>query len=904
MKFAMRTFELMSRLIQFLTLTFLFISSVIWSQQEVISAYREAGNLPFIQFQASPNQQFGFDSLPHPAWKKHYERWNLPLSQDYYITYKSVGEHAVDLVEARIFNAQNFKRGRLKFIVNDSIETTIPFRFKNDSVLTIALPAISESYMLKVLYNSTTIGKLNVRIYPKKHEKVVIVPLLKHKISKDSLEQFLNTVFLPANIQFDVDLGGLFQTEDFDSATVFDNPGLNYDHYTQQMRTLRDIYFETFPQAEKRAYYLFLIPSFVDAKISGFQVRNKAIGFIRYPENDRLFFDIAKNIARGCGMLTDSWIDDGPNIGETDNLMDTAQGTRLTHFQWDALQNSTSSYSFYDFDEDVKTNNGMVAYYFWEEDENGYISMLPGNILGAIKRPYKKNYLSFHLNIKDILFRPIYAIGKYFICAWHILLFALIWLVVWYTRSKIRKHFEANLRKSRIWSFMVRSSISIFGVLLTVFMFFTINSQLTKNEITTGYIEDLNGQDYKEAQHSILYNKNLKRANEEDMSSEILLKRGDDWYMKRRKKVLYFEVRQDTNNQWSLCKFKSDSDTLIVVTAQYRKPAMSHYFVVNYIDANGYYDHQKVFNHAGNNITERLLLDNDPAKRILVFVNGYRPTSLGRTFEDNFADIRKNGLEFPKSRNLIFNFDRYDYWRPWQQIDLKIQKRINPSETFYADGHFSVSTSNHRSLLNFTSLSNKYPKRCPNPENHTCHTTDAGSSRWFGPSRRKTAEILPNKPNKAGFYERRENGRIAGKNLLQLLNEVPNKSSNDTLFIIAHSMGYAYALGMLDELRGNIELGEFYVIAPENGESGEVNHAEWQHIWQYGCDHDRLAKRSPCMLDGVAPQTKIGDLNKSHSIYIPDKYYKRHGFFDSHFIGFYTWILDIPEGEAGHIKQR
>jgi hypothetical protein len=117
-------------------------------------------------------------------------------------------------------------------------------------------------------------------------------------------------------------------------------------------------------------------------------------------------------------------------------------------------------------------------------------------------------------------------------------------------------------------------------------------------------------------------------------------------------------------------------------------------------------------------------------------------------------------------------------------------------------------------------------------------------------------------------------------------------------------MGFAYALGMIEELRGSIHFGELYVIAPENAETGEINQAEWQKIWQYGCDHDGLAEDAPCMLDGVAPQTTIGGLNESQRVYIPKEHYRRHGFFDSHFIGFYTWIFDIPEGEAGYIKQR
>jgi len=124
------------------------------------------------------------------------------------------------------------------------------------------------------------------------------------------------------------------------------------------------------------------------------------------------------------------------------------------------------------------------------------------------------------------------------------------------------------------------------------------------------------------------------------------------------------------------------------------------------------------------------------------------------------------------------------------------------------------------------------------------------------------------------------------------------------LYIVAHSMGYAYCLGMIDELRGKIEFGGLYIIAPENASAGKVNMNEWKEVWQYGSNFGRYAKGAPCLLDGIAPQVKVAGLKTAQRVFIPDKYYKRMGFFDSHFIGHYTWIFDIPEGDPGYIQQR
>ena len=325
--------------------------------------------------------------------------------------------------------------------------------------------------------------------------------------------------------------------------------------------------------------------------------------------------------------------------------------------------------------------------------------------------------------------------------------------------------------------------------------------------------------------------------------------------------------------------------------------------VYTYLDEKGQFLEQRVFNFIGVDITEKLRLL-DPAKRILLFVNGYRPTSLGTTFEENFEDIRVNGLEFSDSKNLIHQEDRYLYWKPWNQINVLFEKKINPTETYYADGHHSVATANHASLIEFTTLSQKYPQRCRNPKYHVCKKSEKGWSFFGLRSKVKTVELLYLESNKEGFDLRRNNGRIAGRNLIQQLNELPNKSKNDTLFIVAHSMGYAYSLGMVEKLRGKINFGGLYIIAAENAEAGSVTPSEWQEVWQYGSDFEAHKYSAPCLLDGIAPQTKVGGLSHRQRAYIPESDYKKMGFFNSHFIGDYTWILDLKEGDAGYIEQR
>jgi hypothetical protein len=151
---------------------------------------------------------------------------------------------------------------------------------------------------------------------------------------------------------------------------------------------------------------------------------------------------------------------------------------------------------------------------------------------------------------------------------------------------------------------------------------------------------------------------------------------------------------------------------------------------------------------------------------------------------------------------------------------------------------------------------------------------------------------------------RKTKGKIAGENLLQLLNEIPEYSRNDTLYIVAHSMGFAYSQGIVEKLRGKIQFGGYYIIAPENGKSGRVIDSEWNELWQYGSNLTAKYPDAPCLQDGIAPQYRIPGLPKEKQVYIPKNLYRNKGYFDSHFIGYYTWILNLEKDKKGYVSKR
>ena len=853
-----------------------------------------------ILFKASPDQRFGFDACTHPEWKKHYSLVKLEPSETVRMVYKSVGYLESDRVDVVVRSAQKIKEDKLQFYIK---RDKIPYEKKNDSTYTILLPPAKGDYILAAYVNKQLRAKLSVSVLQKLSEKVIVVPLQKHWLEEESLEEEVNAIFLQSNLHIDVSIEAPFKTKVFGEKTVFGTPSEKHDKYTGQMRLLRDLYFEAHPGADKKAYYVFLIPRFADSS-GGYMVLNKPLAFMAATFPARQFArELARTLCFGIGILDDSWADEGPEKGTTENLMDRGEGTQLTKVQWLALQDSARNFSIYDKEEHVNTNNGIVAYYFWEEDSQGNIIYSSHNFLETIKRPYKKNFLSYRFAVSHKILMPFYKIGPYYLSAVNIFVLGIIVLLFLFIRHRKKRFFNRkSIARSNLWRRLLYIPILAVIAYLTYGSLEISNVILNRFLVISGPLPELRNLDYGGAKKELLENPKLTRKEEYGLSSEILIRQGKTWLVKKRRKVLYFELKPDKQGKQKM-RYVLNSDSLKLESRNYNEKTYGHYLVFTQLDAAGKILKQDVYNHRGIKVSERVTL-NDPPKRILLFVNGYRPTSIGHTFEENFKDIRKKGLEHPNSKNLIYDFDRYDYWEQWNQINLLFRNRINAAETFYADGHFSVSTSNYKSILNFSSLSSVYPRRCPDPRKHSCYMWQTPNLKDKLLNNTQTINQLRLSSNKKGFYLRHRKGRLAGKNLLQVLNEVPNRSENDTLFIVAHSMGFAYSLGIIEELRGKIRFGGFYIIAPENAKSGKISEGEWEEVWQYGSNFNYEKYDAPCLQDGVAPQSKVGGLSEDRRIYIPRALYLRKGFFDSHFIGYYTWVLDIPEGKKGFIRQR
>jgi hypothetical protein len=256
--------------------------------------------------------------------------------------------------------------------------------------------------------------------------------------------------------------------------------------------------------------------------------------------------------------------------------------------------------------------------------------------------------------------------------------------------------------------------------------------------------------------------------------------------------------------------------------------------------------------HPALPITNRFSAPLHKIPAIVIFVNGYR---MSMPLGNIIREIRRD--------DKVKSYDVNDYWN---DIDDQFQERLGDQFAFYADGDAPTLTAK----------------------------------------------------NKLGFTMRKLHGRKAGFNLISQITKiktsaVKNKISRKILWgdnadlnqfdiksipidIVCHSMGFAYALGMVEVLQeSGFNPERIYALAPENPGKGRIP-SYIEESQQYGSGPDDPWYQQ----DRIAPQEPIPAVGNSS--YIPDGIPK--GPYDSHSVANYGWIFKLRKGSRGYVKPR
>jgi hypothetical protein len=287
----------------------------------------------------------------------------------------------------------------------------------------------------------------------------------------------------------------------------------------------------------------------------------------------------------------------------------------------------------------------------------------------------------------------------------------------------------------------------------------------------------------------------------------------------------------------------------------------------------------------------KIYIESNTFKNLILFVNGYRPI-----VNRDGDPIVGSPLEYDDSNNQVEAGDSRGYWKG---IDAQFMNRIGTRQAVYADGHHSVATSNHGSVGKFSwafGVSAYAKLKCPTLDGICLDKS-----------------YLHTTPNFGGFMVRQKNGELAAEDLISKINQgihIFNKET-DTLDIVAHSMGYAYSIGMIKKLKAaGIKFGRFYIIAPENAVGGSDDWNKFTEVWQYGSNLGEKGEDAYYLQDGIAPQCPVPNITgkylktKTGRIFIPSSV-ETKSFLGSHSISNYGWIFtERTQGKDGYIKPR
>jgi hypothetical protein len=536
-----------------------------------------------------------------------------------------------------------------------------------------------------------------------------------------------------------------------------------------------------------------------------------------------------------------------------------------------------------------------VSHVYFEQNQNGQI------IKNSFKEPHglklieTSNHFHFFIDANNPLFHIYGHIGGYNITLLHLLALGLSLLLQLLSfrkinrvmaESKFFKRWSLRILKLTLWGLLLIGNI---GVLLG------IDYYQTQIHFRYHHIPVFKNQTIQAVQKGLHNPIWFEKQTTQKLSFQLYIKTGNKWHTQRENPVLYFSKDQQNHS----LHFSHSSQFLkLYQNGRFEKiiRAKNQYVVLESTDNLGQL-HQDIFLPNGQKVNQSGQSKKDPAKRVLLFVNGYRPVSASKDLEKVKDQILQKGLEHPDSKNLIYSSDTYDYWQNSAEILKKFEARLEPDLILYADGHHSIQTSNHLNLLNFASKAALYPKPCIGKK-HRCYTTQVADQTSI-----RTYDLLAIKSNTQGFMTRFKAGKIAALNLLQEISSLENYSKNDTLYVVSHSMGHAYFCGMVSVLKKHLQFANYYALAPENANAKHFNMKRWRNVFQYGTILYGPQKNAPCEQDGVAPQVKMSGISKRNQIGFPKRYTPKLGYFSSHYIGYFDWIFSIKPKEIGYISK-
>lgn len=242
-----------------------------------------------LQLSAHPNQLGGFERIIPEK-----NAYNLPQ-----IYRKSTVLNAIDFVSLSFRKNKRFTLDSLDFLLNNQA-IRLKIRQQNDTLYSIELPKRTENYELKIVLNNEVKALLKVAVYKELTKHVYLIPLTPFAQPLDTIQLALNRSFSAAGVKLVLHKEAYVKLIE-EQQELLDNPSADFDRFTFQMQAIRDAYFSKKGNMNRSAYYLFLVPGFMNDSLGFYAVQNKSIGFIAVKDTLLTASNLEQVLAIGLG---------------------------------------------------------------------------------------------------------------------------------------------------------------------------------------------------------------------------------------------------------------------------------------------------------------------------------------------------------------------------------------------------------------------------------------------------------------------------------------------------------------------------------------------------------------------------------------------------------------------------
>lgn len=314
-------------------------------------------------FEPSPTQAYGFDSLKYSGFADYYNEMDVN-GKVFKMPWKALAPNSYEPVNLKIRrSSESFPYSDLKVGIWGGGDL-VPVMGINTAIQTYNLKGANEGDEFAVVakFNSddkeVNAGGIWAVTYQPKSFNLYIVALEGSNIDEECarMQNEITTIYKQALVSWSVKpLYG------FKSIALGDN-GLDWTDsellsaYNTEMNSVISAFKDWHPNSDPDAYYMIVVPKFSDNTVEAFMPRNRRFGFI---SADQLYSrNVAHELGHGAFNLRHTF----PEVQQysTDNLMDypptggqpTQDKYALLKAQWDLIHNPESTTGLFDEMED------------------------------------------------------------------------------------------------------------------------------------------------------------------------------------------------------------------------------------------------------------------------------------------------------------------------------------------------------------------------------------------------------------------------------------------------------------------------------------------------------------------------------------------------------------------------